>query len=107
MKLTIEIKAKDGKFQELYQTLYALLPSVRKQKGCLDCRIYKDSEDDNIFFLSFDWEDQSVLDYFLRSNSGSAFLGAVEVLGETSRVKIGNAESSHGIDVLKRMRKET
>ena len=107
MKLTIEIKAKKSKFQELYQTLYALLPTIRKQKDCLDCRIYKDSEDDAVFFLSFNWEDQSALEYFLRSNSGNALLGAIDVLSETSRVKMGKEESWDGIDILKRMRKET
>ena len=32
MELTIEIRARPGKFQELYQTLQALLPTIRKRE---------------------------------------------------------------------------
>ena len=50
IKLTIEVKARQGKIQELYQTLQALLPTIRKEKGCRDCRIYQDVEDGGGFF---------------------------------------------------------
>ena len=45
MELAIEIKAKLGCFQELDQTLQSLLPTIRKEKGCRECRIYRDVED--------------------------------------------------------------
>lgn len=106
MKLTMEIRAKKLKYQELYQTLYALLPTIRKHKGCLDCRIYTDTENENVFFLSFSWEGQSSLEHYLRSNSGSALMGAIEVLSEKSRVKIDSEKPWEGIEVLHRMRKE-
>mgnify|MGYP000112357983 CR=1 FL=1 len=106
MKLTMEIKAKESKFQELYQTLYALLPIIRKYQGCLDCRIYMDTENDDVFFLSFSWDNQSSLEDYLRSNSGSALMGAIEVLSEISRVKIGCQEPWQGIEILHKMRKE-
>jgi len=51
MELTIEIKTKPGKFQELYQTLLGLLPTIRKGKGCKECRVYRDVEDGEVFFL--------------------------------------------------------
>ncbi|MEN6373948.1 MAG: antibiotic biosynthesis monooxygenase [Smithella sp.] len=107
MKLTMEIKAKELKFQELYQTLYALLPTIRKHKGCRDCRIYTDTEKEDVFFLSFSWEGQSSLEHYLRSNSGSALMGAIEVLSETARVKIDSEEPLEGMEILHRMRKET
>ncbi len=40
MNLTIEVRAKPEKFQELYQTLQALLPTMRRENGCLESRIY-------------------------------------------------------------------
>jgi len=106
MELTMEIRAKQLKFQELYQTLYALLPTIRKHKGCRDCRIYTDKEDEDIFFLFFSWEKQSGLEDYLRSNSGSAFMGAIEVLSETARVKIDSEKPWEGIEILHKMRKE-
>ena len=107
MKLTMEIRAKQLKFQELYQTLYALLPTIRKHKGCRDCSIYTAREDEDTLFLSFSWEEQSSLEHYLQSNSGSALMGAIEVLSETSRVKIGSDEQWEGIEILNRMRRRT
>src|SRR5512137_2596235 len=51
MHLTIEVRARPEKFQELYQTLQALLPTLRRENGCRESRIYRDVEDDEVFFL--------------------------------------------------------
>ncbi len=105
MKLTIEIVAKSSKYQELYQTLQALLPTIRHEKGCQDCRIYQDTEDGDMFFLSVSWMEQANLAHYLRSNSGSALLGALDVLSETCLVRIGSEDQWEGIEAMKRMRK--
>jgi len=107
MKLTIEIKAKPGKFHELYQTLQALLPTIRKEKECRECRISRDVEEGEVFFLSVHWETQASLEHYIRSTGGIALLGAIDLLSETGRVKIGHDAPWEGIDTLKRMRKKT
>jgi quinol monooxygenase YgiN len=104
MEVTIELKAKPGKFQELYQTLQALLPTIRKEKGCRVCRIYWDVEDGEVFFLSGHWEAQANLGHYLRSTNGLALLGAVDLLSERAAVKTGHDAPWQGIDTLKRMR---
>ena len=106
MALTIEIRAKPGKFQELYQTFQALLPTIRKEKGCRECRIYRDVEDGEVFFLSGHWEAQANLEHYLRSTNGLALLGAIDLLSERAAVKTGHDAQWEGIDVLKRMRKK-
>ena len=106
MNLTVETKPKPGKFQELYQTLQALLPTIRKEKGCLDCRISRDVEDGEVFFLSVHWEAQSNLEHYIRSTSGSALLGAVDLLSHTARVRTSHDVPWKGIDALKRMRRK-
>jgi quinol monooxygenase YgiN len=105
MELTIEIRAKPGKFQELYQTFQALLPTIRKEKGCRECRIYRDVEDGEVFLLSVHWEAQTSLEHYMRSTNGMALLGAIDVLSEKAAVKAGHDAPWEGIDVLKRMRK--
>lgn len=107
MKLTIEMKANPGKFQELHQTLEAFLPMIRGQKGCRDCRISRDIEDEEILVLVVDWGAREDLEQYVRSESGSALLGAVELLSEMSRVAIGRDLSWKGIEALKRMRRKT
>jgi quinol monooxygenase YgiN len=107
MELAIEIRAKPGKIQELYQTLQALLPTIRKEKGCRECRIYRDVEDGEVFFVSVHWEAQANLEHYMRSASGIALLGAIDLLSETARVQTGRDASWEGIDTLKKMRKKT
>lgn len=107
MELTIEIKARPGKSQELYQTLQALLPTMRKEKGCKDCRIYRDVEDREVFFLSVMWEARASLEQYVRSAIGGALLGAIDLLGDNARVRSGHDQSWQGISSLKKMRKRS
>ena len=57
MNLTMEFKAKTEKFNELYQTLHALLPTLRAEAGCHESRIYQNLDNVEIFCLSSDWKD--------------------------------------------------
>ena len=106
MKLTIEMKARPEKTQELHQALQALLPSIRRTKGCRDCRVWRDVEDGETFFLAVDWNARTSLEAFMRSESGGALLGAIDLLSETARARLGNNESWEGTDNLKKMRKK-
>ena len=103
MELTIEIRPRPGKFQELYQTLQALLPTIRNEKRCRGCRISLDGE---VFFLSSDWEAPAGVGNYMRSTGGIALLGAIDVLSERAAVKTGRDAPWQGIDVLKRMRRK-
>ncbi len=107
MEFMIEVKAIPGKFQELYQTLQALLPTIRKEKGCRGCRICRDIEDGEIFFLAVDWDTKESLEDYARSGSCSALLGAVDLLSAEARVRFGRDSGWEGIDILKRIRKGT
>jgi quinol monooxygenase YgiN len=107
MELTIEIKAKPGDVQELNQTLEALLPTIRNEKGCRDCRIYRDMESGDIFFLSAHWEAQENLGHYLRSRNGMALLGAIDILSERAAVKTCQDARWEGTDALKRIRNES
>lgn len=106
MDLTIEIRPKLGKSQELYQTLQALLPTIRKAKHCRDCRISRDVKDDEVFFLDSCWEARASLEHYLQSASGMTLLGAIDVLSERAAVKTGPDTPWKGIAVLKRMRRK-
>ena len=105
MELTIWVKAKPGKFQELYQTLQAILPTIRKTKGCRDSRIYQDVEVGEVFFLSVRWQARKNFEHYVRSSSGGALIGAVDLLSDTTKVRFGPNGLWEGIDALKRIRK--
>jgi quinol monooxygenase YgiN len=103
MNLIIKIRAKAESFQELYQTLHALLPTMRKEDGCSKSIIYRDVEDGEAFFLAMDWDDAAKFGKYLRSMSGSALLGAFDTLSKEVKIKTGKDGPWHGIEVLKRL----
>jgi len=74
MNITIEIRAKPEKFNELYQTLQALLPTMRAEHGYRKSRIYRDVEMGSLF-LAINWELRRTLRTINRSTSGRRFSG--------------------------------
>lgn len=104
MELTIKLWTKVGKFLELHQTLLMLLPIMRKNKGCRSSHIYRDVENEEVLFLSMQWDDSDAFGMYLLSEDGGAILGVIDLLAETVKVKIGHAHPWEGIEALKRMR---
>ncbi len=104
MTLTIEVRAKTGKANELYQTLQALLPTMRRAKGCVTCRVSPDAGDEELHTLSCDWDSRSGFEEYIRTGSGSALIGALDLLGESVRVRLGGDAQWEGTDALKRIR---
>jgi quinol monooxygenase YgiN len=104
LDLTIELKSRPGKAQELQQAIQTFLPAMRKEKGCWDSRIFLNTEDGENFLLSIQWDDIAALEQYMLSNNGSVILGAFDLLGETVKVRVGSENFWGGIEVLKRMR---
>jgi quinol monooxygenase YgiN len=90
MTVTIEVKAQAGKFQELDQTLQALLPTMRDEKGCRDCRVSRDVEDGEVFLLFSDWELKGSFEGYIHSENGRVLLGAIKLLGESARFRMSS-----------------
>lgn len=107
MTLTIEVRVKPGKANELYQTLQALLSTIRKAKGCLNCHANQSVRDVNVHVLTCDWDSRESFEEYIRSGSGSALIGAIELLGESARIQLGTGAKREGSEVLKRIRRET
>ncbi|MEN6464190.1 MAG: antibiotic biosynthesis monooxygenase family protein [Syntrophaceae bacterium] len=105
MRLTIQMKARPEKARELDQTLHALLPAIRNAKGCRSCRLCRDLEDAEVFFLEVDWDERASLELFIPSPRGGALLGAIDLLSEAPRIKIGN-DVWMGMEFLKKIRKQ-
>jgi quinol monooxygenase YgiN len=107
MTLTIEVRCKPGKNIELYQTLQALLPTMRQEKGCLNCRVSQDTEDGEVYVFTSDWDELASLEGYIRSTSGSALLGAIKLLGQSTRIQMGSNAIWEELETLKRIRKAT
>ena len=107
MTLTIEVRAKSGKANELYQTLQALLPTMRQEKACLNCRVYQDFEDGEVYVLSSDWGAETNFEGYIKSDSGGALLGAIKTLGQSTRIQLGRDAKWAEVETLIQIRRKT
>jgi quinol monooxygenase YgiN len=103
MTLTIEVRAKPERVNELYQTLQAIIPTMRQEKGCLNSRISQDMEDGENYVLSSDWDAEASFGSYIKSNSGIALLGALNMLAQSTRIQVGSGAKWEGAEALKRI----
>ena len=81
---TTRITVKPEKRIELAQTIGRLLGSIKKVKGCLNIGFYQDATDENSSLLLSEWETESDLECYQRSNDFAILRGAIQVLGTGS-----------------------
>lgn len=82
-----KITVRPEKRIELAQTIARLLGPIKNVKGCRTIRFYLDAADENSSLLLSEWETQSDLDRYLRSNDFAILRGAIRVLS------VGTTES--------------
>lgn len=77
---TTRIIVKPEKRTELVQTIGRLLTPIKNVKGCRTIRFYLDAADENSSLLLSEWETESDLDRYIRSNDFAILRGAIMVL---------------------------
>jgi quinol monooxygenase YgiN len=99
-----KITVKPEKRIELAQTIARLLGPIRNVKGCRTIRFYFDAADENSSLLLSEWETQSDLDRYLRSNDFAILRGAIRVLsvGATESQGLITSESVSRLDYQQR-----
>jgi quinol monooxygenase YgiN len=56
--VVIKMTALPTKRKEVFQTVQALIQSIRRVKGCTDCYACQDVEDEISFFMIQGWENK-------------------------------------------------
>jgi len=99
--LTVSVTAHGNKHNELLSTCRLIADQVCKEKGCTDCRLSQDLEDQNIINLETTWEQRTTLDDYFRSDMFGALLGAAKMLGKTHAIRINDGSISDGIEAVR------
>ena len=100
--LTIEVNTQSCNHSELLSGLRFFTEKIRAEKGCQDCHIYQDINDENLINLKETWKQRSDLDEHLRSDTFSALMGAMRLLGKTYEVQINDGTHTEGMEAVKR-----
>ena len=85
--VTFKLQGKPETRLEISQSLQGIADKVKKVEGCKDTRIYLDIEDENIFFLVEEWQQQRHLDDHMKSSLFAALLGIKGLLARSPEVK--------------------
>lgn len=96
---TTRILVKPEKRTELVQTIGRLLGPIKNVKGCRTIQFYLDAADENVSLLMSEWETESDLDRYIRSNDFAILRGAIMVLsaGTTDSKAYISLESIHDL----------
>ena len=76
---TTTISVQPEKRTELFQTLSGLIQQIKDAKGCVMFRHYVDASDENLSLLLGQWETDSDLNNYLRSNHFAILRGAIQL----------------------------
>ena len=105
--LTISVNARSSKRNELLSAFRLITDPTHQEKGCRRCRLSQDVDNENIINLEETWEHRSHLDDHFRSDTFSALLGAVKLLGETHEIRINNDSQTEGLEAVQMARSKT
>ncbi len=99
--VTARVKVRTDRRREFLQTVQALIPSIRQEKGCTCCHWYADIEDENVFRLMEAWKTRPDLDKHLKSDPVRVLTGAIHLLCEPSTLEITTLAETPGRSVVK------
>jgi len=77
-----------------------LLGPIKNVKGCRNIRFYLDAADENSSLLLSEWETESDLNRYLRSNDFAILRGAIRVLSVTSTDSKALVTSENNRDLI-------
>lgn len=94
------MKARAEKRKELSQTIESLAGSMRAEKGCRYCDIYRSLENENELCIIEEWDTRENFDSHLRSKSFRVLRGAITLLQKRHEIlvySVAGGERRHTI----------
>lgn len=95
MKIIIET----DKVDEFIDSLPPLLRDIRKQKGCLEYRMYRDPEKETSFCILGEWNSNQNMENHFHTHNFEVLLGATKVLGQSFKLIITEELETGGYDL--------
>ena len=71
---------------------------IRKEKGCLDHSVYRDSEKENIYSVVGEWKTRPAMEKHFQTHDFELVIGAARVLGETFEMNIAEVLETGGFN---------
>ena len=85
--VTFRFQSKPKHSVEIIQTLQGIADKVKKIEECSTVHVYRDIQDENIFFLVEEWQKQRSLEEHAKSDLFAALVGTKGLLVKAPEIK--------------------
>jgi quinol monooxygenase YgiN len=97
----IKIVVKKYKIDEFVDFLRSLLSNFRKEKGCVDCSVYKDLDEEHAYCIVAEWETHEAMQKHFKTQKFEVLIGAAKVLGGTFEMIMAEIKEKRGHNLAK------
>jgi quinol monooxygenase YgiN len=97
---TIRLRISQEDRKELTQTLSSLSNTIKDQKGCRSCRVYRQLNNDDAIVLIEEWETRDDWDSHLRSTEFAVLHGAMKLVNDPTAVELALLNRVGGMELL-------
>ena len=97
----IKIVVKQYKTDEFVKSMRSFARKIRKEKGCLGCSLYRDSDKENTFSVIGKWRIHPAMEKHFKTQSFELLIGAARVLGETFEMIMAEVLESGGFKLAR------
>ena len=97
----IKIVIKQYKTDEFVKSMRSFARKIRKENGCLDCSLYRDSEKENTFSVIGKWRTRHAMEKHFKTQNFEVLIGAARVLGDTFEMNIAEVLESGGFKLAR------
>ena len=97
----LKIEIKQNKLDEFVKSMHSFLPKICSQKGCLDFRVYQDTERENMYIVVGEWKTHQAMEKHFKTHDFEVLIGAARVLGETFEMKITEVSKTGGLELAR------
>ena len=97
----IKIELKKYKTDEFVKSMRSFSRKIRKENGCLDCSLYRDSEKENTFSVIGKWRTRHAMEKHFRTQNFEVLIGAARVLGETFEMNLAEVLETGGFKLAR------
>jgi quinol monooxygenase YgiN len=97
----LKIEIKRYKPDEFVNSMQSILRNIRKEKGCLDFSVYRDSKKENTYILVGEWKTRKAMEKHFKTREFELLIGAARVLGETFTMNIAEVSKTGGFELAR------
>jgi quinol monooxygenase YgiN len=101
---TIRMTLPTQKSKEAEEILRSMAERTRVQPGCISCRIYHDTQEEDVIMIEEVWKSQKELERHLRSAEYRNVLLVVEMAHKEPEIRFSEFAHSTGIETIEMAR---